>query len=149
MKTHLNFMNDLPVAHLSLKARFNDSAIDMMVRYNIRSLCFEEPEKRYIHKTSVVLAIDFLNFITSNKSQSTADKFIKTLKTHVLLNTINRAESTGLLFTWIPIIMKLNQAVIEANETAFMKATEHLEFEVHKFAVSHLKLSLNRHYNKE
>jgi hypothetical protein len=66
-----------------------------------------------------------------------------------VINHLNdQPVSTGLLFTWIPIVMMLNRSAKDINSFKFQFATAHLESEVHKFTINHLNLALNKQSKK-
>jgi hypothetical protein len=155
-------MDKSPITHLTIDESLDLAAIDAMLRHNIRSFCFDNPEREYMHRTCLAIAPSFFNIFdlyikrtliqgeqtTFDELISLINAFIDNLKRHVLSDAINRAESTGLLFTWIPVVMELHRAANEMDDKVLLNATEYLEAEVHKFAISHLRLSLDRSQSK-
>jgi len=149
-------LEESAVAHLTIDETFSFETIDTMIRYHIQSLYFEEPEETSIHKTSIVLAPSFYNIVdyyirhslNNNKQVKPDDliilcnKFIDNLKRHILLDSVSRKESIGLLFTWVPIIMELHREAIAMSDEVLSNATEYLESKIHEFTMLHLKLSL-------
>ncbi|HEY8780361.1 MAG TPA: hypothetical protein VIM16_02000 [Mucilaginibacter sp.] len=72
------------------------------------------------------------------------DGFVHNFKIQVLKNVNNQPVSTGLLFTWIPIVAILSRFAKDIYALKFQAATAHLESEVHKFAIIHLNHALNK-----
>ncbi len=141
---------------LALDGSLNLKSINSLIHYYLQSMCFLESERQSINKASEILASDFLNIINTYfeiSDKVTGDQypvsikvvvegFLSNLKMQVLKHLNNRLVSSGLLFTWIPIVMLLNRSAKETNAFKFLYATTHLELEVHKFALPYLSLTL-------
>ena len=150
-------MNPTSDPYLPLDGSLTLNNINDIIKEKINGMCFETQEENAINKASEDLASDFLNILTlyikiqdivdidgrSALLLKAADNFVDNLKKHVS-KCANRAASTGLLFTWVPIIMALNRSAREANATVFQFTTTQLELQVHKFAMAHLSASLFR-----
>lgn len=144
--------------YLALEGFITLQDVETIVHNNIKNMCFEELEKQSIDGASEILALEFLNILNTYfeivdridvdqypvSLLEVVDGFLNNLKQQILNHLHNQPVSTGLLFTWIPIVNMLIQSVKEINSYKFQLVTTYLELEVHKFTITHLNVVLNR-----
>ena len=147
---------------LTLESGLTLKSIESIVHNTIKSMCFEEPEKQSIIKASEILAPDFLNILNTyfeiadgvDVNQypvsllEVVDGFLNNLKVQVIKHLNDQPVSTGLLLTWIPIVMMLKRSAKDINAFKLQLVTTHLESEVHKFTITHLNHALNKQAKK-